>query len=103
MLEPLEQYLTPRRRMEAYTRVILLEAIGVACEKIESVAELSKEEKEKISKRCIARTYWLIEQHPEDRYLIKEASKWAAQLLKVSLVDLINRREVAINCLLYPY
>jgi hypothetical protein len=90
MDNPLHKYLTPHRRIEAYTRVILLEAKGTVDEMVKGAddIEIGKAELRHIGKHCHARTLWLIEKHPYDSNLIKTASKYAAQILQVTIHQL---------------
>lgn len=80
----LADYLTPSERTEAYTKSILLEGFNAIKQEAEGADEvaLGKETCLHIKKHCLARTYWLIENHPEDKELIIVANKYAAQLIE---------------------
>ena len=92
--DPLHKYLTPHRRMEAYVKVILLEAKGVFDEMTRGAddVEIGEAELKKAFKHCLARVFWLIEKHPHDRYLIRTSSKYASQILRATIHELETQK-----------
>ena len=93
MEDLLKQYLSPNRRLQAYIRVILLEAKNILNKlpKINGEVDVQREEMKKISRYCLARVFWLLEKHPHDRYLIQQASKYAANLFEKAIMEVVKK------------
>jgi hypothetical protein len=92
MAGELEKYLSPSSRTEAYMKAILMEGFNALKEQAAGADNvlITKETLLHIKKHCLARVYWLLEKHPNDRPLITNANRYAAQLLESTIRKFVN-------------